>query len=543
MNNSKFYKWILIVFIGLVACTKETTTTNNTNDITLKANGLDFSKYIAVGASLTAGYTDNSLFIAAQENSFPNILSKKFAMANGGDFKQPLMNDNIGGLLLRGKIILRPRLYLNGLTPSILNAKPTTEVSNLLEGNFNNFGIPGAKSFHFLATGYGAIQNLEMGLANPYFVRMNASKPTLLEEAVSKKPTFFTLIDAGGNDILGYALSGGAGTDQTGNTDLSKYNRSDITDPTVFEQSYTKITNALTKNGAKGVLATVPDITSLPHFTTIPYNSLNPSNETFKEQIPSLNQFFTLLNTSLQNINFRDRKVILDKEKPSPVVIYDENLTDISKKIKDDILLNKGNWEKFITQQGLTKESISVIADVIGKIYGKSRQATEKDLLVLSSATVIGTMDNNNISYLMKKGVSKQLAQQFSIQGITQPLSDKWVLTTKEQNKIIKAKNTYNSIIKNIANKKGLALVDLEKILIKAKNTGIPFDEFTLKTNLVFGGLFSLDGFHLTARGYALLANEVLQAIDNTYGSNFTKATNGLAKASEYPTNYPENIP
>jgi hypothetical protein len=42
------------------------------------------------------------LFIAGQNNSFPNILSQKFALLNGGDFKQPLMNDNYGGMLFGG---------------------------------------------------------------------------------------------------------------------------------------------------------------------------------------------------------------------------------------------------------------------------------------------------------------------------------------------------------------------------------------------------------------------------------------------------------
>ncbi|MDB0600615.1 hypothetical protein PL373_05545 [Tenacibaculum maritimum] len=43
---------------------------------------------------------------------------------------------------------------------------------------------------------------------------------------------------------------------------------------------------------------------------------------------------------------------------------------------------------------------------------------------------------------------------------------------------------------------------------------------------------------HLTARGYALMANKMLEAIDNQYGSNFKEATNGLAKADDYPINY-----
>ena len=34
------------------------------------------------------------------------------------------------------------------------------------------------------------------------------------------------------------------------------------------------------------------------------------------------------------------------------------------------------------------------------------------------------------------------------------------------------------------------------------------------------------------------MANKILEAIDEGFGSNFSEATNGLAKADDYPTNY-----
>ena len=83
-----------------------------------------------------------------------------------------------------------------------------------------------------------------------------------------------------------------------------------------------------------------------------------------------------------------------------------------------------------------------------------------------------------------------------------------------------------------------MAIVDFEAILVEASTSGIMFDNYTMTTKLVTGGLISLDGIHLTARGYALMANKFLAAIDATYGSNFLKATNGLANAGAYPTNY-----
>src|SRR5690606_36219738 len=129
--------------------------------------------------------TDNALFKAAQENSFPNILSQQFAKVKGGDFKQPLTNDNYGGLAAGGSRIpgFEPRLVFGGAGPVPLESVigpiiVTTDIAtNNPTGPFNNMGIPGAKSFHLLFDGYGNMANLATKTANPYFVRM-ASSPT-----------------------------------------------------------------------------------------------------------------------------------------------------------------------------------------------------------------------------------------------------------------------------------------------------------------------------------------------------------------------------
>jgi len=120
---------------------------------------------------------------------------------------------------------------------------------------------------------------------------------------------------------------------------------------------------------------------------------------------------------------------------------------------------------------------------------------------------------------------------------VTLPLEDKWVLLPTEQDEIATATAAYNASISAAASANGLALVDLNSVLEQASTTGIEFDDYFLNTDLVFGGLVSLDGVHLTARGYALMANSFLKAIDATYGSNF-EASGNLAKASNYPTNY-----
>ena len=489
MKNYK-YIGLFLLSLGLVSCDVDNELdvieAAMVEEVALNTNGLDFSNYVSVGASFTSGYTDGALFIAAQESSFPNILAGKF----GTDFTQPLMNDNIGGMVFGPAVVVEPRLYFNGAGPARLDATPTTQYGQVISGPFNNMGIPGAKSFHLGVPGYGAL--------NPYFGRM-ASSPgaTVLGDALAQSPTFFTLSEIGGNDVLGYATSGGSGVDQTGNFNPATYGGNDITDPNVFASVFSDMTNALTANGAKGVVANVPYVTSLSYFTTVPHNPIPLDAAT----AGALNGAYTPYNGGLsvaQAYAMIDaaevaKRTINFVEGQNAVVIVDEDLTDLS---------------------------------ALG--IPSYRQATANDLLVLTSSSFIGTLaDPSNPN---------------SVNGVGVPLGDQWVLTDVEQAKVKTATDAYNMTIEAVASANpNIALVDFKGVLQEA-STGIQFDEYVMNTSLVFGGLVSLDGVHLTGRGYALMANKILAAMDAEFGSNFTTATGGLAIAGDYTTNYSPSL-
>jgi len=497
MKNYK-YIGLFLLSLGIVSCDVDNTLpeiqAEAVAEVALNTNGLDFSSYVAIGASFTAGYTDGAMFKAAQENSFPNILAQKF----GTDFSQPLMNDNIGGLVFNGTAVQPTRFYFDGAGPARLPAAPTTQLGVPASGApFNNFGAPGAKSFHLGVPGYGQL--------NPYFGRM-ASSPTatVMGDALAQSPTFFTLSEIGGNDVLGYALSGGSGVDQTGNFDPSTYGTSDITDPNVFASVFSGMVTALTANGAKGVVANVPYITDLANFTTVPYNPVPLDagtaaavNSAYAAYNGGLQQAYAALNQVAPGLFTEEelnRRLINFSAGQNPVVIIDEDLTDL----------------------GAINPAFAALP--------KFRQTTANDLLILAGASFIGTLaDPSNPA---------------SVRGVAVALGDEWVLTPEEQTAIKTATDAYNTTIAAVASANpNVALVDFKGVLAEA-STGIMFDNYTLTTSLVTGGLVSLDGVHLTARGYALMANKILAAIDAEFGTNFTQATDGLAKAGDYPTNY-----
>lgn len=534
--------FLSVILIGFTACNEPEDVLNDYGIDTdneavlpaLTAGQADFSNYIAVGASFSAGFTDGALFIAAQQNSFPNMLSSKFALVGGGSFNQPLMNDNIGGFLFNGNLASNPRLFFNGTGPVVLPATPTTEITMPVSGPFNNYGIPGAKSFHLGFPGYGFL--------NPYFGRMasNPTSATVIGDAVAQNPTFFTLSEIGGNDVLAFATSGGSGVDQTGNLDPTTYGNNDITDPNVFAASFSASVDALTANGAKGVVGNVPYITSLSHFTTVPYNPLEPSNPDFGPQIPTLNTLFTALNGVYDFLGTPERMIVFSETEASAVVIKDETLADLSAQITGVLNANP-DFPTFLAQFGLPPQAAPGVAFLLGVTYGQTRQATEADLFVLPSSTVIGTVNEDYATYLGTQGLPPALAAQFAVEGVTLPLEDKWCLLPSEQDAIRVATDAYNETITSIANANDLAIADFKTVLLEASTTGYPDGDFILNTDLVTGGIVSLDGVHLTGRGYAAMANAILKAIDSQYGSNF-EASENLINIGDFPTNYPPTL-
>lgn len=500
--------FIASAFLALVAC--ETDFEDKVTDEGFYDSGsANLSAFVAVGNSLTAGYADNALYKTGQENSFPNILASRFAFAGGGEFKQPLMADDIGGLLLGGNEIASPRMVLSfdaegEAFPTVLDKTPTTEVTNHLSGTFNNLGVPGAKSFHLVAPGYGNVAGVATGQANPYYARFASSEnATVIQDAMAVDATFFSLW-IGNNDILGYATSGGVGVDQTGNIDPSTYGGNDITDPNVFGAVYSQLLEGLTANGAKGVVANIPDVTTIPYFTTVPYNAI-PMDEATATMVNAnyadYNNMILPLMVGAGVINEEEaalRQIEFSAGQNAPVIV-DKDLTDLTA-----ILISQG------------------VDPTTAHLVGQLRQANAEDLLLLPSSSVIGTLaDSNN---------------PMSIMGVAVPLPDELVLTKKEQVRVHTAMVSYNAAIKGLASQHELAFVDANALLKQLAEGGLAYDAGMLTSAYVTGGAFSLDGVHPTARGYAFIANEMVKAMKATYNANLP-----MVNIGEYPTIMPHN--
>lgn len=99
------------------------------------------------------------------------------------------------------------------------------------------------------------------------------------------------------------------------------------------------------------------------------------------------------------------------------------------------------------------------------------------------------------------------------------PIPHRYVLDLNEVEAIETAINNYNTILKNIAETKGLAYVDVNSFFNKVK-AGFVYNGVTINASFVSGGFYSLDGLNLTPRGNAFLANEFIKSINNKYNAS-----------------------
>lgn len=234
-----------LLFLFLTGC-------NDYNDLQLKeidTGNADFSSYVAVGNSLTAGFQNNALYRSGQEYSFPKMIARQLRMEQ--TFDQPLVSDpGIGG-----------RIELTGLDPvSTTTASRRGIPINQGEKPFRNMGIPGAILVDYLnPNNQGGLKerstNPQLPTFNPFYSfvlpdgELAKPAPNIHNIVAVQNPTFVTFW-LGNNDVLGYVTSGGQG--QT------------ITDPAIFSQLYTASMQALAATGTDAVVYNIPDVTSIP---------------------------------------------------------------------------------------------------------------------------------------------------------------------------------------------------------------------------------------------------------------------------------------
>jgi len=467
---------------------------------------VNFSKYVAVGNSLTAGLMDAALYNSGQANSFPNILANHLDAVEGiniGAFNQPDINSTNGFNIVvndlndpSGQIAGRFLLDLSipGPTPT-LGELPTPYTGD--RNALNNFGVPGARLLDALFAGYGQF--------NPFFGRFaSAPDASILGDAAAAQGTFFTLW-LGGNDVLAWASAGGAAPDGEEDPGAQQTNPATLTSIASFQQAYGAVVQGMlaANTEARGVALTIPSITLLPLFRAVPYNpipldeananALNQGYAQYNGGIQAAAQFGAISEdeAALRNISFSTGD-------GNAVVILDEDLSDI-------MLPNPEGGDPIVLP--------------------KLRQANPSDLLLFSVAPLLGSNTEQGVY------------------GLQVPVGNQFVLTLNEQIVLNTRIATFNAIIaQTVAATQGrVALVEVNTIFadiagLTAQQAallglspaaqaaadgiqGIIVDGVNLSPDFSPNGIISTDGVHPNPKGYALVANEIIRVINESFGA------------------------
>lgn len=398
----------------------------------------DFTKFVALGGNFMAGYQDGALYKDGQRYSIPYLIAKFMHLAGGPEtFAQPFMPDNTG-LGINPKPWESDYQHASNLRykldcQNVNSLKPLKELFSVASasaylqhqsGTFQNVSVPFATISQY--------DNASLGISssNPFYNRfaVNAGISTVLSDAKAQNPTFFSLW-TGMEDIYDYARNGG-------------YNQT-ILSSSSFDFYLDAVCSQL---GTKGVIANIPDISSFPFYTLVPWNGLDVD----KGKADSLNMTY-FGDSTFQGLNaFHTGK--------NGFMIEDPTSTD--------------------PPQGY-----------------RQMRAGEYILLTIP-------LDSMKCYKL----------------GSFNPLPDMYVLDLYEVYVINHAIAHYNTVIAAKAQQYNLALVDMNSYFKKVVD-GIKWNGVDLNAAFVSGGFFSLDGYHPNQKGYALLANEFVKAINSKYNS------------------------
>jgi lysophospholipase L1-like esterase len=418
----------------------------------------DFTRYVAVGNSVTAGYQSYALSQRDQPQSFTNLLAGQVQTG----FELPLIKDpGIGG-----------RIRLLSLSPLTLVQEQSVAPiasSNLniaLARPYNNLGIAGAILYDIMDTTDASANfvNKSAARGNPFFalvLRNSALGRSIFQQARNLAPTFITCW-IGNNDVLGYATSGGLSGSNAG---LFAPPRTLPTEAVLFGVWYSQLLDSLQSiPSVTGIVtANIPNIPSLPFFTT-----LGPQ--------------------------------IHAKLLPGIPLRYQRNG-------------NKGPASDTTTLAGSPADPYILLtgyayAPLLGRPGGK----WYRDLAASRGVPVDSVM-----APLMALGIDTTKPFGFHPQN---PWPDALTLDDGERAIADNAITSFNATIGGAASARGIPVVDVAALFNQALAKQIYYPELgTFSSDFITGGTFSYDGIHPSSRGQAMIANEFIKIINSQFSA------------------------
>lgn len=260
----------------------------------------DFSKFVAIGDGHMGGYMDDALSVSGQQSSLGAMIQNQLLMVGAQGIQMPWMEALNIGVNKNGlsRLILGYKtdcLGTTSLSPVRFAAfgeqgSLTTSAYNPSQ-KFSNFGTPGIRMIDLVSTQIGNPNSIDY---NPFFARMSMDQfilpwtgyySSMQENILMGGNPSFCVIYLGVEDVLPFAKSGATQNQMSPIDGLPGIG---------FGESLTQFCEQLSAQNVKAAIATIPNITDWPYFTTIPYNGLKLD----EEKAASLNQIYSALGFS-----------------------------------------------------------------------------------------------------------------------------------------------------------------------------------------------------------------------------------------------------
>ena len=201
-----------------------------------------FQSYVAIGNSITAGYSASGITDATQRQSYAFLLGQQMATRfaypslAGRGCNPPVANFQTQAGA--GTITAAQR-------PTICDLRTSATATDIL----NNVAVPNASSYDPTDADGTAFSNILTSLF--------LGGKTQVQRALEAQPTFVS-IWIGNNDVLGFALRDGRAAAPTGLAGMTAL--------ATFQTNYTAMLNELVAGapGVKGILIGVGQVASLP---------------------------------------------------------------------------------------------------------------------------------------------------------------------------------------------------------------------------------------------------------------------------------------
>jgi hypothetical protein len=498
---------------------------------------LDFSNYVAVGNSLTAGFMDNGLYEEAQMNSFPAIINGQLQAAGAEtNFTQPMVSGNGSGYLRLASLDLIASEFT---FDSAFLAPDPSFLQKATGSGFNNIGVPGIRVSDIKTPGYGA----DPQQANPFFWRMlpsGSELTTYADYVATSDPTFFTCW-LGNNDVLGYATTGGL---------------TPLTDSATFNSFYRELVDGMVNGGAQGVVATIPDVTNIPFFQIVPWNGIpiftqadvDSANVGYAREIdPQIELAVTIAAVAtnvIPDLAFQaayqpayDAAIDAGASDQEAQAIAEQAVEDLSNQLISELpdhLQGNETSENLAPLFDIIDNELATNEDLQNGIAGEIASTTND----LKAAGIYPVFEIGANPFVIEVPVTETnplgirqmqegelilftaiAAEELEGNRAVQPKADQYILTHDELDRMYDHWNYFNSVISSYSSSSDVAVLNTNDILTEVNNGFFTGTE-AINAEYIQGGAFSLDAVHLTPKGYAVMANAFIQSINSKFGSN-----------------------